>query len=246
MKHLSVFLLSLVSVAAFAQWSNSGLAPGSTNTGFNRVPASVTQSLDTSTITALNSVACPADNDSYMRRFDLTVDGITTSFNVESIDFGIETATALGLTVNLYTIPKASPLTFANLTLIGTAPFAATAAQSATVQNAPVIGLVADPMTVDLVVEIFAPDFTNGATFFVGSNAGGQTAPSYLASAGCGAAEPTDTAVLGFPGMHVIMVVNGDILATIPTLGEWGLLTFVFLLMASAIVIMRKRRLAVA
>ena len=327
MKYFAITVLALASVAGFAQkseWANSGLQPGSTNTGYVRTPASITQSSDTSTITTPNSVACPGDNDSYLRRFDLDGEfNITGEFTIQSIDFGIENTGGIGLTVNLYTIPNGSPLTFANLTLIGTAPFTVTAGQVGSVVNAPVAGVVADPTSVDLVVEIFAPDFTNGATFFIGSNANGQTAPSYLASAVCGATEPTDTATLGFPEMQIIMIVNGDVAdcmvssivadntqvaisgnclsgldvwcqspnagdvlvasgvvvdgsavvtlpnftpdaiyyttapgetgignaidgvisnRAVPTLGEWGLLAFITLLMAAALVFMKKQR----
>ncbi len=49
-----------------------------------------------------------------------------------------------------------------------------------------------------------------GQQFFIGSNAVGQTAPSYLAAADCGVTEPTDTAAIGFPDMHIVMNVTGD------------------------------------
>ena len=46
--------------------------------------------------------------------------------------------------------------------------------------------------------------------------AAGQTAPSYLAAAACGVTEPTDTAAIGFPGMHIVMNVTGDADVTPP------------------------------
>jgi hypothetical protein len=61
------------------------------------------------------------------------------------------------------------------------------------------------------VVEFFTPDGNGqGNALWVGSNPNGQTAPTYLAAADCGVPEPLDTAVLGFPNMHWILVVNGD------------------------------------
>ena len=63
-----------------------------------------------------------------------------------------------------------------------------------------------------LVVEIFPPDGqTAGNSFFIGSNNLGQTAPSYLAAADCGVPEPTNTATIGFPDMHIVMNVTGDV-----------------------------------
>ena len=41
------------------------------------------------------------------------------------------------------------------------------------------------------------------------TNPDGQTDPSFIAAADCGAAEPTDLAILGFPGMHIVMNVTG-------------------------------------
>ena len=60
-----------------------------------------------------------------------------------------------------------------------------------------------------LVVEIDSPDMSGTGRLFIGSNSAGQTAPSYLASESCGLLEPTDTAELGFPDMHIVMSVTG-------------------------------------
>lgn len=332
MKHIAICLLSftcLLGLAQSDQWTNSGIKAGNIETGYVRAPVAITQNTNTSTITALNSVACPGGDDSYLRRFDLDGEfGITSPLTIDSVDFGIEafgTITALTLTVNLYTIPSGAALEFANMTLIGTAPFAANSGQAGTIVNAPVAGMVADPVANDLVVEIFAPDNTAGGTFFIGSNNLGQSGPSYIAASFCGSDEPDDLAGLGFPGMHTIMVVNGDVEdcmvtsitannsqvvisgtcpagldvwcqspdtgdvmiatgvvvdgstaislpsftpdavyyttrpgesgignaidgvvsnRTVPTLGEWGLLAFITLLMGSALVFMKKNRTA--
>jgi hypothetical protein len=61
------------------------------------------------------------------------------------------------------------------------------------------------------VVEFFTPNGqAAGNLLWVGSNPDGQTSPTYLAAADCGVPEPTDTAALGFPGMHMVMNVTGD------------------------------------
>jgi hypothetical protein len=100
------------------------------------------------------------------------------------------------------------PFTFANFTLIGTAN-ASIPDQSLTIATVPVTGTA--PAGSTLVVEIFTPNGqTAGHSFFVGSNPDGQTDPSFIAAADCGAPEPTDLAVLGFPGMHIVMNVTGE------------------------------------
>ena len=168
-------------------------------------------------IIALNSVSCNAGglhtDNSYMRVFDLAAFGLANGLDVTEVEFGIEQALgATGsqpVTVNLYvkTVP-ANPLTFANLTLIGTANTSVTD-QSATVLAVPVAGSAGAGSI--LVVEVFTPNGqAAGNSFFIGSNNLGQTAPSYLAAADCGVPEPTDTAAIGFPGMHIVMNVTGD------------------------------------
>lgn len=178
----------------------------------------ITHSTDQSTITQFNSVSCNAGglhtDNSYMRRFTLADFGIADTFNVASVDVGIETAAgATGsqpVDVNLYTIATGTPLTFANLGApIGTTN-ATVADQAMTVLNIPVTG--AAPAGADLVVEIFTPEGqTAGNSFFVGSNPNGQTGPTYLAAADCGVPEPLDTASIGFPDMHLVLLVHGKV-----------------------------------
>jgi hypothetical protein len=111
------------------------------------------------------------------------------------------------VTVNLYTWNPVDPFTFANFVPIGTAN-ATVPDQSLTLITVPVTGSA--PAGSTLVVEFFTPDGRpTGTILFVGSNPDGQTSPTFLAAADCGVPEPTDTALLGFPGMHLVMNVTG-------------------------------------
>jgi subtilisin-like proprotein convertase family protein len=163
-----------------------------------------------------NSVACNSGglhtNNSYIRRFDLGAFGITGSFDVVEVSFGIEQATGAGgdqpVTVNLYTWDPVDPFTFANFSLIGTAT-GNVPDQAGTVATFPVTGTA--PAGSTLVVELFTPNGqVDGNGLFVGSNPDGQTDPTFLAAADCGVPEPTDTAVIGFPGMHWVLNVTGQ------------------------------------
>ena len=202
-----------------AQGFSASTAPKTDQTAPPLVPALsvITQSAST-TITVGNSEVCleqgvGTTQNQYLRRFFLAADhGIVNQFHVESVVFGVEEATNAGgtqpLTVNLYTIANGAPFLYANMTLIGsmgtTIPD-----ESGVIENVAVTGSVADPNTLDLVVEIVSPDLRpTGGSFLVGSNNAGQTRPSYLAAADCGVTQPTDTAVLGFPDMHIIFLVN--------------------------------------
>lgn len=211
-------------------------------------PNSITQNVDTVTITPVNSVSCNAGgihtDNSYIRRFFLNTDhGIVGSFSVESLDWAIETAFSVGGTqpvdVNLYSIANGDPLTFGNLTPIGSTSISVADVDLAGV-NTLVSGTISDPTTTDLVVEVFTPNGAGVAGFFIGSNAGGQTQPTYLAAADCGLPEPTATAAIGFPDMHVIMVVNGTE-AGVPTMGGWGLALLIALLACVAFWVLRQR-----
>ena len=85
--------------------------------------------------------------------------------------------------------------------------------QNLTLFTVPVTG--AAPAGSVLVVEVFTPEGqTAGNSFFIGSNPDGETGPSYLAAADCGVTEPTPTAAIGFPDMHIVMNVTGDTEAT--------------------------------
>jgi hypothetical protein len=94
-----------------------------------------------------------------------------------------------------------------SLTLIGTTN-TTVLDQAGTIINVPVAGTA--PAGSQLVVEVFTPDGTAaGNLIFIGSNAAPETGPSYLSAADCGVPNPTTTAALGFPNMHIVMNVNG-------------------------------------
>jgi hypothetical protein len=65
---------------------------------------------------------------------------------------------------------------------------------------------------------------------------------SYIQAADCGIAVPTPTAGIGFPTMHVVVNVHGDVVGQpmIPTLGQWGLLALVLLLAGAATFFLRR------
>jgi subtilisin-like proprotein convertase family protein len=202
----------------------NSFAPAGSGEGQSATPSGAETPEGLTTIThsasqaiVAGSVSCNAGglhtDNSYMRVFDLNAFGLTGGFDVTSVEFGIETAAgATGsqpVTVNLYvmTDPNA-PLTFSNLTLIGTTS-EMVPDQSLSLYSMDVTGS-AGPGS-KLVVEVFTPEGqTDGNSFFIGSNPNGQTGPTYLAAADCGVPEPTDTAAIGFPNMHMVMNVTGD------------------------------------
>ena len=179
----------------------------------------ITQSTDPVNIVAGSSIACNDQNtgftaaNSYFRAFTLSSFGINNPFNVTSVQIGIEQASSTNpdqpVTINLYAGAAGFPAGFpGSFTLIGTV-IENIAPQTLTLYSFTVAGTV--PADEDLIVEIFTPDGqTLGNAFFIGSNAAGQTVPSYIMAADCGLATPGDLAGIGFPNMHIVMSVTGD------------------------------------
>jgi hypothetical protein len=199
-------------------FSGSGLT-GATVTPERETPAglvTITHSA-TQNIVSGNSVSCNdgfghTDN-SYLRVFDLESFGIFGPFDVVEVEIGIEAAFTAGgsqpATMNLYLWDEGDPFTFANFNLIGSANTTVFDSDAGTIITVPVAGSA--PAGSNLVVEFFTPNGqAAGNLLWVGSNPDGQTSPTYLAAADCGVPEPTDTAALGFPGMHMVMNVTGD------------------------------------
>ena len=251
-----LFTLGFMGLAHAAQWATNDPngAPHSVRVASLPVGGGVTaftQNLDLNTITQSNSAACRNPSlghaaNSYIRRFDLDgAEGLSKPIEVRKVNYAIETASSGSgsqpVTVNIYSIPNGSSLLFANMTLIASVDSTINDTQL-TWTSAAISGEI-DPSAFDLVVEIFTPDGQNDGNFlYIGSNAGGQTAPTYLAAADCGVPEPTDTAQLGFPDMHLLMTVEyRGLPSSVPSLSVWGLLILASLLSALGIRSWRNR-----
>ena len=160
------------------------------------------------------AVACSPDQgfttteNAFLRTFTLTDFDITGGFDVQEVEFGVESLTvAASLTVNLYTlVDPEGQLVDDNLRPIGSAT---RVVQPRTLSRVtvPVTGHAEAGST--LVVEVAAPDLSGVGGFWPGANGAGQTAPSYFRSASCGFPQPVDLAAIGFPGVHLVMNVTG-------------------------------------
>ncbi|MBL8300914.1 MAG: hypothetical protein JNN30_21440 [Rhodanobacteraceae bacterium] len=209
-----VFVLAFAGLAGTAsaqQLSRSGQPPG--------VPVQIpwpaplaAQTITQSSSAAINtgaSVSCNGGapgfihtDNSYYRAFTLSTFGNLTlpQFRVDTVSFGVETANDGGgvgqpVTVNLWR-SSANPPTVSTLTAVSsdavTVPDSAMGTVfTANIATQPVFTVATDI----LVVEIFTPAGTAGSrSFFIGSNSGGQSAPSFIRAASCGINEITDLA----------------------------------------------------
>ncbi len=176
---------------------------------------SLTQNLDTDTITTENSAACrPSAANSYFRRFDLDNDhSITSRYAVSSIDFAIEEATGSDgiqdLTISVHAIDNGDALSLASLELLDSAVL--TIPDGNVFMATAEVGGVINANTHDLVVEVHEDGLASSDNFYIGSNSNGQISPSYVVAGNCGVDDITNLADVGFPQMHMIVVVHGDI-----------------------------------
>ena len=181
-------------------------------------PPTITQSLSQAVVQG-NSVACRQNvtfytlDNSYWRAFNMANFDGGQAYNVSSVSFGIEQATSgsgggQSVIVNLYA-NSGQPFPNGTLATLGSVQ-TIMPDQAGTVLNLP-LAVVVPAGTLELVMEVHVPDgTTTHDIFFIGSNAAGQTGPSYQSAVGCGISSPTDLATFGHPNMHIVMNVNGS------------------------------------
>jgi hypothetical protein len=182
-------------------------------------PSTITQSASQAIVSG-NSVACsePAVRtleNHYWRAFDMNAFTGGQAYNITSVEFGIEQASTFKggqpLTVNLYTNNGAPfPGGDWQSNLLATSGEINIPDQEGTIFNVPITATV-PAGTLELVMEVMAPDTKQNLTFFIiGSNPEPETGPSYLSAPDCGNPEPVPTRCIGFPDMHYVFNVNGS------------------------------------
>lgn len=178
------------------------------------------QNTNTTTITATNSISCNLSgihrNNSFWRAFTPSAYGEIGTFTVSNVIIGIEEATAPSgsqpITVNIYA-NTGGVFPAGTRTLIGTTN--ATVANGNLFFQTVAVAVAPQLVTTQLAVEVFTPDGTTaGNRLFIGSNALGQSAPSYISAADCGVANPTNLASIGFGNMHTLIGLIGNSVAT--------------------------------
>ncbi len=214
--------------AKAAEWG------GQSSTGKNSVPASaapqtkapvitcpnvLSQSVDSSFVQDDTGIACRdnitlvATENHFLRIYDLAAEGITDDYVVDAITWGADQAVAgAGFggvqpgALNLYTL--SGPLQFSNMTLLSNHPISIPDGQDYVMTTD--ISDTVVPAGSIVVVELFIPDATaDGHIFIPGANSAGQTAPGYIAAAGCSLPEPVTYASVGFPNTHLILDLCG-------------------------------------
>jgi len=189
---------------------------------------SVTLNESGSSAVAATQIACQdgttsftAEN-SYYRIFPLADSGITAPFHVTEVTFAVERATAgngvsqpaqvkLGtytgvLNAGTFAVSQITPLASATIQI----------PQNATLVTTPIAMFSPATLTIApgtlLAAEVFIPDGRPaGNIFYLGSNAGTETHPSYIRAPDCSVLSPTsyDTAVGTTPAVRILLTVTG-------------------------------------
>lgn len=207
-------------------------------------------------ITALNSVSCNAgapgyfhNNISYYRAFSLGA--FPQGFSACAVRIGIESANAAGtgttqpLTVRLYANSGAA---FPGGTRLQVATTSISVSdQARSLIDIPLLGSIAPGA--ELVAEVFTPNGQGvGNSFFIGSNAAGQSATGYVYAPACGLSGPTPLAAIGHPNAHLVLsvvgsatVAAGDLtLVSVPGLKIYGQMLLGLLFVALGLLAIRR------
>lgn len=181
----------------------------------NLAPVVITQS-NSQTIEAGTEIACASAtsfrNNNMYRAFDLAGDfGIMNGLDVSAVEFAIGTITTpsgFPITANIYSTTAGS-FPGGTLTLQGTAVYTATNADAGVMVNLPLVASIpaGEAMVMELVLVDDATD-TNFMRF--GCNNAGETGPSYIMAADCGATVPTPFFDLGLTQGLVWNVLGDD------------------------------------
>lgn len=181
----------------------------------NLAPVVITQS-NSQTIESGTEIACASPtsfrNNNMYRHFDLPGDfGIMNGLEVSAVEFAIGTISTPGgfpITANIYsTTPGSFP--GGTLTLQGTAVYNATNADFETMITLPLTAMV--PAGEAMVMELVLVDDGTDTNFMrFGCNNAGETGPSYIMAADCGATVPTPFFDLGLSQGLVWNVLGDD------------------------------------
>ncbi len=177
---------------------------------------SSSQAINGNTVACGNSSTATSSDNRYYRAFNLASMGVTSAFNLASIQFGVASLTAPSgyvVTVKAYKTTATFPTGFpTGYTLIGQANYTVQTANVGTIVTVPVT--VTGPVAANetLVVEVGYAAGATGVNISLGSNTAPQTGPSYIASTSCSIATPTDVALINFPDVHMVINAVGTTL----------------------------------
>lgn len=183
---------------------------------------STAMTLSTGTVSCGNTVAPATSSDNnYYRFFELNTFSITGPWAVSSVQFGIQVLTIpglqLGFPINVRIWSTAAndfPSNFpTGYTLVTTSSVNITTPQLGTLVSIPIVGTIPAGQNLLVTIDYAAQTTNSGNRIVFSANSLGQTAPTYLSSAGCSITVPTDLTNVGagFPTSHLVLSVTGTL-----------------------------------
>lgn len=178
----------------------------------------ITQNTTPNVVSASGSVACAntgagiTKDNAYYRAFKLSDYGIAYDYKVTNVAFGVASANmTFPVEVGLYNVAGTFPS--GALTLLGSANVNVSPTNNGGMANTgtSLNQIISAGST--FVVKIFHDGTTGFQAFYLGTNSGAQTGPSYFSSVECGVPNPiaTGTGVLaGSPNAKWVMTVTGQ------------------------------------
>ncbi|MCD0478085.1 T9SS type A sorting domain-containing protein [Chryseobacterium sp. LC2016-29] len=183
----------------------------------------LTQNATPNVVSSAGSVSCSSQaegytsDNSYYRVFKLSDYGINYDYNITNVAFGVQTASAQSfpVSVSIHTLTGTS-LPTGTLTAVGAAvPVSVSATNNLGMVNTGTNLTRTIPSGSTFVVKIWHDGSTAvpPQQFFMGTNSGAQTGPSYLSSTDCGGIPPTATgtgALASFASAKWVMTITGQ------------------------------------
>ncbi|MEM8863486.1 MAG: PKD domain-containing protein, partial [Chloroflexota bacterium] len=168
-----------------------------------------------------NSATCALGGQSWMRVFDLPEFEVNEAFEVSAVEFGVQQATSFFIpptvTARLYALDGDVP-ELDKLTLLAETS-GAVSDQSLSIVSIPISAEI--PAGTKLVVELNNPAPFLLESLVFGSNSAGQNDPTYYYAPDCSVNEIVDISTQGFPDMHLVLEVVGEIAEPPPACNVW-------------------------
>lgn len=177
----------------------------------------ISQNATPNVVSATGGVACGSaaagstSDNYYTRAFKLSDFGINYDYKITNVAVGVQTANKpFNIDINVYSLTGTYPA--GTTTLLATAPIGVRTENAGTMVDTGTSLTQVIPAGSSFVLEVFHDGAANVEQFYLGTNPGAQSGPSYLRSDACAILVPIATgtgALGGFASAKWVMTVTG-------------------------------------
>ena len=176
-----------------------------------------------------NTVGVTRANTFY-RSFDLNDFGITSAYDITAVEFGIERLVAtpiVGYPIKISIYTTDAPFPTGNLTLINEIT-ENLQSQTLTLHSSSIAATIPANSEFVVAIAVASDVLTEGgaglASFEIGSNDAGETAPSFIEAASCSLVTPKTFSLQGRPDINIVMNIVGT--SATASVGDLELVSF--------------------